>query len=359
MKQINYNVIGVMSGTSLDGIDLAYCSFTINKAKDNKKKLITNYKIVKATTLSYSQSWTNRLSTGHLLPANELELLNIDYTKYLATVILKFIAKHNINNLDAVCSHGHTILHQPHRGITLQIGNLPLLKTLLPYTVVCNFRAQDIALGGQGAPLVPIGDMLLFEQYDACINLGGFANISLAQNQQRIAYDICPVNIVLNHYAQKLGKAFDNEGAFAKAGTLIPQLLQELNAIDYYNLPPPKSLGKEWVEQKITPLINRHSQNAKDILHTFTKHTALQIAKQLPLNGTSLFTGGGSLNNYLIELIKDITTTAIIIPQKKILEYKEALIFGLLGVLKLEGKTNTLASVTGATRDHSAGVIYQ
>jgi anhydro-N-acetylmuramic acid kinase len=198
MKKNNYNVIGVMSGTSLDGVDLSHIKFHLENNK-------WSFEILESETIGYSQSWINQLKLAVDFSETELEKLNQDYTKLLASIISTFIKKHTIENLDAVCSHGHTILHQPQNGFTLQIGNLPEISTLIHQTVVCDFRVQDVKLGGQGAPLVPIGDRILFSDYDYCINLGGFSNVSFEQNGKRIAFDISPVNTVLNFYANQLG----------------------------------------------------------------------------------------------------------------------------------------------------------
>ena len=217
---------------------------------------------------------------------------------------------------------------------------------------------QDVALGGQGAPLVPIGDELLFKEYDYCLNLGGFANISTNQDAIRIAYDVCPVNVVLNTYAQKLGAAYDDGGAFAKAGTINYKLLNELNNLDFYNKSHPKSLGIEWVQDIIFPLLQKSSVSDIDIISTFTEHIAIQLASQFEENTTILVTGGGAYNSYLLERVNKQKTLFLKIPEPEMVEFKEALIFGLLGVLKLENLPNCLASVTGAQEDHSSGMLY-
>ena len=236
-----------MSGTSLDGIDLCLSSFEFGTS--------WQFQINAAETVEYSEKWKQRLRTAIDLDSKELDKLNADYTLFLAEVIQAFIDAHSVTTIDAVCSHGHTVFHQPSLGKTLQIGNLPILATYLNQTVVCDFRTQDVALGGQGAPLVPIGDALLFSEHDYCLNLGGFANISFEQNSDRIAFDICPVNIVLNHYVASLGMAYDSEGQIAAKGTVFKPLLEALNALEFYKQQPPKSLGFEWVQSEIFPLI--------------------------------------------------------------------------------------------------------
>jgi anhydro-N-acetylmuramic acid kinase len=278
----------------------------------------------------------------------------------LAVIIYDFIKKYDIQNLDAVCSHGHTILHQPQNGFTLQIGNLPEIATLINQTVVCDFRVQDVQLGGQGAPLVPIGDRILFSEYDYCMNLGGFSNVSFEKNKERIAFDISPINTVLNFYANQLGLDYDDKGSISRTGICNENLLQELNALDFYQKKHPKSLGFEFVKETILPLIESYPIPIEDKLHTFTEHVALQIALALPNKNGSLFiTGGGAYNDFLIERIQHhVPRMKLIIPSAKILEFKEALIFALLGVLKLRGEINVLSSVTGAKTNHSSGMIY-
>lgn len=353
MKKKQYNVIGVMSGTSLDGVDLAHIEFSLNNDT-------WAFEILESQTIGYSQSWIDQLKSAVDFSETQLKKLNQDYTKLLASIISIFIEKHKIENLDAVCSHGHTILHQPQNGFTLQIGNLPEIATLTHQTVVCDFRVQDVKLGGQGAPLVPIGDRILFSEYDYCINLGGFSNVSFEQNGKRIAFDISPVNTVLNYYANQLGLDYDDKGKISRTGKINTDLLNALNALDFYQQTFPKSLGFEFVKGIILPIIESFEIPIEDKLRTFTEHIALQTALILPnKNGRMLVTGGGAYNDFLVERIQyHLSEMKIIIPSPKILEFKEALIFALLGVLKLKAEINVLSSVTGAKTDHSSGIIY-
>jgi anhydro-N-acetylmuramic acid kinase len=287
--------------------------------------------------------------------------LNEEYTDYLGTIIKSFIDKHKLWSLDSVCSHGHTILHQPKNGFTLQIGNLPKIADLVGKKVVCDFRVQDVLMGGQGAPLVPIGDRILFSKYDYCLNLGGFSNVSFEEKGKRIAFDISPVNTVLNFYANTLDLDYDDKGKLARSGKLNKALLTELNSLEYYQKTYPKSLGFEFVKEVVLPLTKKYSIPIEDSLRTFTEHVAVQIALALPVkSGTLLVTGGGAYNDFLIERMRHfLPEIEITIPAAKILEFKEALIFGLLGVLKLRDEINVLSSVTGARKDHSSGVIFQ
>ncbi|MBC8755676.1 anhydro-N-acetylmuramic acid kinase [Kordia sp. YSTF-M3] len=347
---ISYKVIGVMSGTSLDGIDIAHIHF--------KKQEKWTFSILKAVTIPYSQEMEDSLREAIHFDADQLAEFDTLYTKLLANTIKSFISTHEITKIDAVCSHGHTILHQPENGITYQIGNQEILAALLQQKVVCDFRVQDVELGGQGAPLVPIGDELLFSEYDYCLNLGGFANVSFHEDGKRIAYDICPVNIVLNKYAKQLGFDYDDKGNLAKSGEYLLQLGQELNNLDYYTQQPPKSLGLEWVQEKIFPLLEASQRKQIDVLRTFTEHIAQQIARSFKIRSKILVTGGGAYNEYLLSRIQYYKEVTLVKPSNELLEYKEAVIFGFLGILRLRDEVNCLKSVTGASKNHSSGKIY-
>lgn len=353
MFKENYNVIGVMSGTSLDGVDLAYIKFNHSGR--------WTFEIFQSETVSYSEEWFNKLKNAIHFNPSELVELNHSYTQLLASIIFDFISKHNLIEIDAVCSHGHTILHQPQNRFTLQIGNLPMIRDLVNQTIVCDFRLQDVQLGGQGAPLVPIGDELLFSEYDYCLNLGGFSNVSFEENSERIAFDISPVNTVLNYYVNQLGFDYDDKGEIARSGKVNQTLLVELNSLDFYQKKYPKSLGIEFVNSTIIPLINCFPISIEDKLNTFVEHIAIQIAVALSKKeGKMLVTGGGAYHVFLLERMKEyLPTMEIIVPDANTLEFKEALIFGLLGVLKLRNEINTLSSVTGAKKNHSSGMIYK
>lgn len=341
-----------MSGTSLDGIDLAHCVFNVSEENE------WSYSIKIAETIAYPTSWKTRLQEAVHFSEGRLQTLNMEYTSFLGEVICIFKEKNSLKNLDAICSHGHTILHRPDKGITLQIGNLQQLAELVNERVVCNFRIQDVALGGQGAPLVPIGDRLLFGNYDYCLNLGGFANCSFENDGLRIAYDICPVNIVLNRYAELLGLPYDDGGQIAASGLLDKELLNTLNELSFYNQPPPKSLGLEWVQRHIFPLLDASTISEASKLRTFTEHIAMQLAHQFKAGSCVLVTGGGAYNSYLLERVRHYKQVQLAVPNTILVEFKEALVFGLLGLLKLREEVNCLASVTGAQMDHSSGVVY-
>ncbi len=353
MERKEYKVLGIMSGTSLDGVDIAWIHFI--------KGAQWEFKILKAETTAYSNLWKDKLSTALNLSPIELMELDEEYTDYLANLIRKFIDKNKIEDLDSVCSHGHTIKHEPENGLTLQIGNLPELAELIGETVICDFRVQDVALGGQGAPLVPIGDELLFAQYTYCLNLGGFANISTNKGGVRIAYDICAVNTVLNYYAEKIGYDYDEAGKIARSGKFDPDLSKHLEALPFYKLSSPKSLGIEWVNTSVLPILKDFDEDIPTIMNTFCQHIASEIAKNIKDDPEVevLVTGGGAFNTYLLELLQQKTTAKISIPASEIINFKEAVIFGLLGVLKIREEINVLSSVTGAENDHCAGLVYE
>ncbi len=346
-----YFVIGMMSGTSLDGIDLVYTKF--------KKEDYTQFEITFSETVSYSLEWKKRLREAISYDKQRLASLNLEYGKLIAQEINRFINKNSIEKIDFIASHGHTILHEPDKGVTLQIGDGQTIANVTSRKVVCDFRTQDVKLGGQGAPLVPIGDKLLFPKYKHCINLGGFANVSFDNKVgKRIAFDICPVNIVMNYYMRKLGKEYDNNGELAMNGQLNEKLLQELNELTYYKTVPPKSLGLEWVQENVIPLIDANEKNISNILRTFIEHSAYQISKSIGNKGDVLYTGGGVFNTFLMKRIEFFTQQRVVLAEKKLIEYKEALIFAFLGVLRVDDKVNCLASVTGASSDHSSGDIF-
>lgn len=339
-----------MSGTSLDGLDICLVRF-------EKQNSTWKFEILQAETLPYSEVWENRLKNSIQLSAEELLELHSEYGFFLGKAVKNFTKKYNIQNIDVIASHGHTVFHQPHKKFTLQIGDGRAIKIETELPVVYDFRSQDVLMGGNGAPLVPIGDELLFSEYDACLNLGGFSNISLQLNNQRIAFDIAPVNIVLNKLAQDFNQNFDRNGDLARAGKINTELLLKLNSLEFYSLSHRKSLGIEWCNDNIFPLFG--DLDSKDILATFTEHAADQISdvfNQYQLKKV-LFTGGGTYNSFLIEKIRGKTESEISIPGTEIIDFKEALIFALMGILRMNDEINVLSSATGSTRDHSSGII--
>jgi len=346
---------GMMSGTSLDGLDIAFCLFEQSKG--------WHYNIIGARTFRYEYSWKKKLASAPLLSAIDLEALDAAFGKFCAESLSEFMKQSNIRP-EIICSHGHTVYHQPHLGFTKQIGSGAVIAALTGIDTISDFRSVDVALGGQGAPLVPAGDMMLFSQYQMCLNLGGIANISFEDYGERIAFDICPVNMALNYLSMLGGLEYDKNGALAKSGKIIPALFENLNIIDFYFEPPPKSLGREWFEENFVPHLQITKHSLPDLLHTVTEHIAHEIALAVPahVKGSMLVTGGGAHNDFLVERIKYYMMQngiEVIIPDSFTIDFKEALIFAFLGVLRLKGISNTLSSVTGASRNSTGGSLYK
>jgi anhydro-N-acetylmuramic acid kinase len=349
-----YQCIGTMSGTSLDGLDLALCTFSLKRNK-------WEYAINKAQTFRYSNEWKDKLSGAENLSGLQLILLHNTFGKYTGEKINEFIGNSQ-KTIDFIASHGHTIFHQPAIGLTLQIGNGAEIAAITGIPAICDFRSVDVALHGQGAPLVPIGDKLLFSEYGYCLNLGGFANISFDDmDNKRVAFDICPANILLNRFANEKGLDFDNNGTLSSQGKIHPRLLQELNQIPYYKTNGPKSLGKEWLLKEIIPVIEKFGLSTEDKLCTISEHIAIQIQQATCQKSKCkiLVTGGGAHNQFLMNRINEKTNHTMVIPPKNIVDFKEALIFAFLGLLRYTNSVNCLQSVTGAVRDNIGGAIYK
>lgn len=346
-----YKVLGLMSGTSLDGLDIAFCRFW--------KEENWGFEIVAAKTYSYDQTWLEILTNILGTKKSYLDTLDKELAIFYADRVKEFILKHQVVP-DFISSHGHTVFHNPDKGITLQIGDGQTLANLTNLSVVNDFRSNDVKLGGQGAPLVPIGDHYLFSEYEYCLNIGGFCNISFLQNDQRVAFDICPSNLVLNHLANRLDMEFDENGNLAKEGEVNHKILRKLNGLNYYHDLGPKSLGKEWVVSEIFPVLDKGDIAVADLLATYVEHISDQIVRVLGDHamGKLFITGGGSFNQYLISRIEAKTACTIVIPDALVIEYKEALIFGFLGVLRMRNEHNVLSSVTGASKDHCSGIIH-
>lgn len=343
-----------MSGTSLDGLDMAFCNFSL---KDSQ----WSFEVLAAETVSYPPDLYDQLKKATKMSALEMAGLDVQLARWMGKQTNGFIERYNIAP-DLVASHGHTIFHQPEKRLTQQIGNGNMIAAVVNRPVAYDFRTLDVALGGQGAPLVPIGDRLLFGKYDYCLNLGGIANISYEQAGKRLAFDICPCNMALNHLAAKTGKSYDEGGEIAQSGQLVPDLLQELNALPFYRQPHPKSLGYEWVHQHVISKLDGSSAPLADLMHTMAEHIAEQIAvavRKANAGKGLLATGGGAFNSYLMKLLQAHLPSEVQlhIPDADIINYKEAIIFAFLGVLRARSEVNCLSDVTGASRDSCGGSI--
>jgi anhydro-N-acetylmuramic acid kinase len=347
----SYISIGCMSGTSLDGLDLAACRFTFE----------TNWKfeILKVITIPYSHKWVNKLATASELHALDFALLHNEYGKFIGKQVADFCTDLT-EKPDLVSSHGHTIFHQPQEKLTLQIGNGAFVAAYSGLPTACDFRSLDVALKGQGAPLVPIGDDLLFGEFEFCLNLGGIANVSFRENDERKAFDICPANMAFNYFIKELGFEYDLDGNLGRSGKIQEELLSLLNELDFYHQKGPKSLSREWFEKEFLPLIYSFQLTPEDILRTLYEHVSDQLAQavdQFP-KGQILVTGGGAHNVFLIELFSEKTKHKTIVPSEQIIDFKEAIIFAFIGILRLRNEVNCLKSVTGSYHDHSGGVIF-
>jgi anhydro-N-acetylmuramic acid kinase len=348
----SFDVIGLMSGTSLDGLDIAHCNFIF----DDK----WHFNLMHHETVPYANIQKNELANLENESAINYALFHTEFGKLMGNEVNKFIKKNKITNVDFIASHGHTVFHQPKNNLTTQIGCGAQIAAATGIETICDFRTKDVALGGQGAPLVPIGDELLFSDYDYCINLGGIANISFKAEGKRISYYLAMANMVNNYICRLEGIEYDDKGKLGAAGNFNHNLYNDLNAISFFSKPYPKSLSKENFINNFKPVLDKYDISNADKLNTFGKHLAYQICEILS-NTTDkkvLITGGGAFNNFWISEIKNTTTAQIIIPENKIIEYKEAIIFGFLGVLRKKQIVNCLASVTGAKEDSIGGAIY-
>lgn len=361
-----YHIIGLMSGSSLDGVDIALCKF-------KKEKTGWQYQILASDCIAYPERWQVRLK--HLPNQSALTFVKTHtyLGHYYGELINNFIQKHQISVIiDAVASHGHTVFHIPAKRITSQIGDGAAIAATTKLTTVTNFRLQDVAAGGQGAPVAPIVDKYLFPQHQFCVNIGGIANISCeTQNGQILGFDVCPANAVLNYWANKAGLAYDKNGQLAASATVNKKLLQDLNQLDFYAQPYPKSLGNEYGYQTLIPLMESYaSLSIAEQLASMAQHIAQQIAKsvqqisqqeQLVINkqASMLLSGGGAFNQYLVQQIRQYChPLQVTCPDANTINYKEALLMAFMAVLRLQKQVNCLRSVTGATIDTVGGEVH-
>lgn len=345
-------VIGLMSGSSLDGLDICLVRF---KEKQNGE---WSFEIVQTDYESYPESFQNELRNLPHASAYQLAQMHTHYAIKQAGYIQQFFKKFPVSKeAELIVSHGQTVFHQPESSFTTQIGCGATLSAKTNKTVVCDLRTYDVALGGQGAPLVPFGEQYLFDSYDTFLNIGGICNISLHKENEILAYDVCPANTLLNLLAHQENQAFDEGGQIAQKGNVNQELLGKLAKVKYYYTPAPKSLGTEHIMSDWWPEIEANSLSIEDKMATVVEHIAMKVGSSI--QGESvLITGGGAYNTYLIDRIKYYTLAEIVIPPKVIIDYKEALIIGFVGLMRYLGRNNFIASVTGAMRDNMGGAIY-
>lgn len=352
-----YKIIGLMSGTSLDGLDLSYCHIW-------EKNGVWEFVIKETKSVKYSSDMLNTLKDAISLSAEKLIELHNTYGSWLGEQTSIFINENKLE-VDYIASHGHTTHHRPEMGLTFQVGSGQHIANATGLKVIADFRTNDLALGGQGAPLVPIGDRIFFNEYDYCLNLGGISNVSFEVKDKRIAYDIGLANMILNYITRKVDLEYDEDGKLASSGGINSEMLERLNNLKYYLLPHPKSIGYEWFLEEVVPIVEETDDTLENLLHTSVHHICDKVAQQINLNFMHdkqqlLVTGGGALNSFLIETLQQKLgdSTKVVVPDKIIIEFKEALVFSLMGVLRVEQLTNVLSSVTGAKKDSSSGVLF-
>lgn len=360
-----YHVIGIMSGSSLDGIDLAYCRFTTGT------DLQFDWELILGETMPLPENWQARLA--HLPTQNAVTFAktHVYFGHFLAKTVNQFVEQHQITQLDFISSHGHTIFHNPDKRYTTQIGCGSAIAALTGYPVINDFRMQDIAINGEGTPIAPAADRYLYSDYDFCLNIGGIANITSQIQEDPIAFDISPANQLLNYLSGQLGFAFDNDGQIAASGNLLPELLQLLQGYPYYKSPPPKSISNEWIVSELLPILASFEASIEDKLHTVTQFIAIEVSNSLiRLTQDSshaeyrlMLSGGGSKNKYLIESIKSCLSgqlnIELIVPSTETIDFKEAILMGLMGVLRVLNVPNCFSTVTGARFDTIGGAIHQ
>lgn len=356
-----YKVIGLMSGSSLDGLDIAYVHLHETGGK-------WTYEMLHTDCQPYSNVWMEKLSNAINLPAAEYQQLHADYGRYTGAAVNDFIDRHQLHHqVHLVASHGHTTFHVPARKMTAQLSDGAAIAAVTGLPVVSDLRAMDVAFGGQGAPIVPIGEKLLLSDYDMFLNLGGIANISFNQPDKYIAFDVCPANRVLNLLIAPTGEAYDDNGRLAATGTVNETLLQQLNQLDYYRQPFPKSLANDFGTATVFPLVQQYQLSIPDALRTCVEHIAIQISNAIAgatgnkATGKLLATGGGALNSFLIERITaqlQPSGIEVVVPEKELVNFKEALVMALIGVLRWREEYNVLASVTGAARNSINGALW-
>jgi anhydro-N-acetylmuramic acid kinase len=352
-----FEIIGLMSGTSLDGLDIAHVSFNMDAEKGD------SYKLLNSLAFDIPEDLRSKLTDAHNFSIPMICQLDKELGHFYGNCVNEFIKKFHIQRTDitAIASHGQTILHQPHNGFTLQIGCGTTLAFHTGINVINDFRSHDIVAGGQGAPLVPIGDFGLFKkEAEGFLNIGGFANMSYMKDGEIIAFDICPGNLPLNKLALAKGLSYDKNGDIAKSGEINFFLLDLLNSLAFYQKDGPKSLGTEWLEEHFYPLL-KFDKEIENNLRTVVEHEAVQIGQKLNDAGVKnvLITGGGAKNEFLISRIAHYFNGEVKLPDNDTIDFKEAIVFAYLAALYLENRPNAISSVTGASRDMICGVLHR
>lgn len=360
-----YKVIGLMSGSSLDGLDIAFVELQENGGK-------WNYQIIHADCYEYDNNWVEKLKNAITLNALDYQLLHTEYGHYLGKQVKLFIEKNNLHHqVNLVSSHGHTTFHLPKKLMTGQLGDGGAIASETELPVVTDLRAMDVAFGGQGAPIVPIGEKLLLGDFRYFLNLGGIANISANIDDKFIAFDVCAANRVLNMLAEEKGFTYDDKGSIAASGNINDELFQKLNSLEYYQFAFPKSLANDFGVETVFPIVKAFNISTEDAMRTYVEHITYQIKKsitdvtgnyKLPTTDHKLLaTGGGAFNSFLIERLQKVLqdlNISVVIPDENLIKYKEALIMALIGTLRWREEYNVMASVTGARRNSIGGALW-
>ena len=348
-----WRVLGMMSGSSLDGLDLCLATFAETETG-------WTYALESSETVVYPVFLQQKLATAHQLSALGLMQLDADLGAFFSAAVADFLRGKQAPVL--LSTHGHTIFHQPEGGFTTQIGGAARLAAEIRLPVVYDFRSADVGLGGQGAPLVPIGDALLFSEFAACLNLGGIANISFQYQNKRIAYDLACCNMVLNAASELLGQPYDAGGQLARSGSVVPALVATLRQLAFYQQSPPRSLGREHFEAELKPLLFNGQYTPEDVLATWCAHLGEILGSELSkhqVGGRILVTGGGAYNDFLMAQLRKHSSAVFYLPPAELIEQKEALIFGFLGLLRYLRRPNVLSEVTGSSSNHCAGALIE
>ena len=354
-----WHALGLMSGTSLDGLDVASVRFF-----QDQKTRAWSFALKSFSTLAYPDVLRDQLWRAMDASAEDLMRLDHDWAHWAGQEVMRWMKDSEISVPHVVGSHGHTIFHRPSEGWTCQIGHGAVLHAILKAPVVNDLRSLDVAMGGQGAPLVPLADKVLFGEWDVVLNLGGFANLSMESKAgERVAWDVGPANLLLNRLVQTVGLEMDVDGQRAASGTLIPELLESWQMLNYHAQAPPKSLGREWLEQEVWPHAERAltSHWLNDVLATAVAYASWAVARDIPVGSRVMVTGGGAFNPTLISALQRETADSNVIlhfPDDQLIHGKEALVFAWLGLLRWLGQVNSLPSVTGARVATSGGALW-
>lgn len=358
-----------MSGSSLDGLDLACVEFEVDTADNNQLA----WRLLAGQTLPFTPEWIEILQK--LPQANALDFCktHAQLGHYFGKLTKQFLEAHQLTP-DYIASHGHTIFHYPQEGFTVQIGDGAAIAATTGISVISEFRTMDVALGGQGAPLAPLADKFILPGNDFYVNIGGIANISCNIDGKFIAYDTSAANQILNNLAHAIGLEYDDKGSMAASGAVDEELLKQVNQHSYYQQPYPKSLDNGWVLQNVLPIFLQNKASINDKLATAVEHTAQQlvfaiqeIIKKENFVKTAykmVATGGGVFNDFLIQRIQyhlnkaTLAHVELTLPDTDMIKFKEAILMALMGLRRIENLSNSIATVTGASRDSSNGAVY-